>query len=81
MMEEGINNLGTLVLAGNVPCIRCGYGDQCPASGIKMLHGPDASVASVGVRNFEDDASLLAAADELAVKLREAVLASDANKA
>jgi hypothetical protein len=43
-------------------------------SGIKMLHGPDASIASVGVKTFEEDSALLAAAKELAVKLREAVL-------
>ncbi len=43
-------------------------------SGIKMLHGPDASVASVGVETFEADSALMAAAGELAEKLREAVL-------
>jgi multimeric flavodoxin WrbA len=74
MMEEGMTNLGTLVIQGNVPCIRCGHGDDCAMSGIKMLHGPDASIASVGVKTFEEDSALLAAAKELAVKLREAVL-------
>jgi multimeric flavodoxin WrbA len=74
MMEEGMTNLGTLVIQGNVPCIRCGHGDDCSMTGIKMLHGPDASVASVGVKTFEADSALLAAAKELAVKLREAVL-------
>ena len=59
---------------GNVPCIRCGHGDACAMSGIKMLHGPEASVASVGVKSFEEDSTLLAVAQELAVKLREAVL-------
>jgi hypothetical protein len=43
-------------------------------TGIKMLHGPDASVASVGVKTFEEDFALMAAAQELAEKLREAVL-------
>ena len=74
MMEEGMTNLGTLVIQGNVPCIRCGHGDDCSMTGIKMLHGPDASVASVGVKIFEEDSALLAVAKELAVKLREAVL-------
>ena len=74
MMEEGMTNLGTLVIQGNVPCIRCGHGDDCSMTGIKMLHGPDASVASVGVKTFEEDSALLAVAKELAVKLREAVL-------
>lgn len=74
MMEEGMTNLGTLVIQGNVPCIRCGHGDDCAMTGIKMLHGPDASVASVGVKTFEEDFALMTAAQELAEKLREAVL-------
>jgi len=74
MMEEGIANLGSMVLLGNVPCIRCGYGDDCKMSGVEMIHGSEASVASVGVREFEDDESLLATARQLAQKIRESVL-------
>ncbi|MCC6126002.1 MAG: flavodoxin family protein [Pirellulales bacterium] len=73
MMEEGMTNLGTMVIQGNVPCIRCGRGDDCQMTGIKMLHGPEATVASVGVKTFEEDAALPEAAEELARKLREAV--------
>jgi multimeric flavodoxin WrbA len=73
MMEEGMVNLGTLVVLGNVPCIKCGHGDDCPMSGVKMLHGPEATVASVGVHTFEDDAALLANARELGEKIRQAV--------
>ena len=80
MMEEGMTNLGTLVIQGNVPCIRCGHGDDCPMSGIKMLYGPDASVASVGVKTFEEDSALLTAAKELAEKLREAVIGEPASQ-
>ncbi len=75
-----VANLGTLVIQGNVPCIRCGHGDDCPMSGIKMLHGPDASVASVGVKTFEEDSALVAAAKELAEKLREAVVGEPASQ-
>lgn len=74
MMEEGMVNLGTLVIQGNVPCIRCGYGDDCSVSGLKMLFGPDASVASVGVKTFEGDAALVTAAKELARRLRKSVV-------
>jgi hypothetical protein len=74
MMEEGIQDLGSMVVLGNVPCIRCGHGDECPASGIHMIHGPQATVASVGVRRFEDDPSLLASAQTLGEKIRKAVL-------
>lgn len=73
MMGEGMTDLGSIVVLGNVPCIRCGYGDDCEFSGIKMLEGPSATVASVGARRFEDDDALLGAADTLADKIRQAV--------
>jgi len=75
MMEEGISNLGSLVILGNVPCIRCGHGDECEMSGVKMLFGPEATVASVGVHQFQGDASLMESAKALGLKIREAVLA------
>ena len=80
MMEEGMTNLGTMVIQGNAPCIRCGYGDDCSFSGIKMVFGPEASVASVGVKTFEEDSALASAATELAAKLREAVIGHSASQ-
>ncbi|MFZ5833710.1 MAG: flavodoxin family protein [Planctomycetota bacterium] len=73
MLEEGMVNAGHMVLPGNVPCIRCGHGDRCPQSGIAMLHGPQATVASVGVRSFADDSGLLAAAEELGRRVAQMV--------
>jgi multimeric flavodoxin WrbA len=75
MMEEGMNNLGSMVVLGNVPCIKCGYGDQCEMSGIKMLGGAEATVASFGVHRFEASDALQQNARELGKKVREAVLA------
>ena len=43
-------------------------------SGIKMLSGPDATVASVGVRSFADQPPLADAARELGQRIREPVL-------
>lgn len=74
MMEEGMKSLGSMVVLGNVPCIRCGHGDECAVSGIKMIHGPEATVASVGVRSFDLDAELQATAKELGGKIRQAVV-------
>lgn len=54
MMAQGIENLGSMVLLGNVPCIRCGYGDDYPVSGLKMIHGPEAALASVEAHSFGD---------------------------
>jgi multimeric flavodoxin WrbA len=79
MMEEGMTNLGTMVIQGNVPCIRCGHGDDCSMSGIKMLYGPEATIASVGVKTLEEDTALLSMAEELAKKLREAVIGQSAS--
>jgi hypothetical protein len=45
-----------------------------------MLYGPEASVASVGVKTFEEDSALASAAKELAGKLREAVLGQSASQ-
>lgn len=73
MAEEGIVNLGAMVLEGNLPCIRCGRGDWCEVSGIKMIHGPDATVASVGVHTFDEDDAMLARAAELGQAIRKAV--------
>ena len=39
-----------------------------------MLYGPDASVASVGVKTFEEDSALVTAAKKLAEKLRRSVV-------
>lgn len=74
MMEEGIKNLGSMTLLGNVPCIRCGRGDTCPVSGLKMIYGPEATVDSVGVRRFEDDQAMMRVARELGETIRQAVL-------
>ena len=65
MMEEGMVNLGSIIALGNVPCIKCGHGDECEMSGVKMLHGPDATVKSVGVNVFEQNATLVEAAANL----------------
>lgn len=62
MLEEGMNYLGGVKVTGNVPCIRCGVGDTCEISGLKMLLGPAATVAGAGVKRFEDQPALEEAA-------------------
>lgn len=54
MMEEGMEFVGEARVRGNVPCVKCGFGDECKMSGIKMLHGPESTVAEVGIKTFED---------------------------
>jgi len=73
MMEEGMQFVGALKLQGNVPCLRCGYGDSCTMTGLKMLYGPMASVDSVGIKQFEEQPFQLEGAGELGRKLAEAL--------
>lgn len=75
MTEEQMVDLGSMVVLGNMPCIRCGFGDDCELSGVRMIGGADATVASVGVKSLESDCSLIEVAMELGARLREAVLA------
>jgi len=73
MMEEGMVDLGLIVVLGNVPYIKCGHGDDCPMTGVQMLYGPEATVASVGVHRLEGDAALLNQAREMGESIRQAV--------
>ncbi len=70
-MEEGMNFLGSVVMDGNVPCVKCGLGDECSMSGVKMLYGAEASVESVGIRCFEDQSVAVRSARELGERIRE----------
>lgn len=65
MMEEGMEFLGSVRVDGNVPCVKCGYGNACAMSGITMLFGQDATVESVGIHAFEDQPGAIRAAVEL----------------
>ena len=69
MMEEGMNFVGSVKILGNVPCIKCGYGNECKTSGIKMIFGNDATVQSVGVNKFEEQLDAFNAAHELGKRI------------
>ena len=73
MMEEGMNFVGAIKIQGNIPCIKCVYGDECNMSGIKMLYGSDATVDSVGIKSFEEQPVAVEAATELGHKIDEAL--------
>ncbi len=71
MMEEGMEFIGEVRVKGNVPCIRCGFGDECNMTGIKMLFGPDATVSSVGVKTLETQPDAVKAAIDLGKKIAD----------
>jgi hypothetical protein len=70
MMEEGMKFLGSVKIQGNVPCIKCGKGDECEMSGVKMLYGSTANVDSIGIATFEHQSDAVKAAEELGQKIR-----------
>ncbi|HHT9139778.1 MAG TPA: flavodoxin family protein, partial [Candidatus Tripitaka californicus] len=73
MMEEGMNFVGYVKVSGNVPCIKCGYGDECKMSAVKMIFGPNATVDSVGINRFEGQPVATNAAMELGKEIAQAL--------
>ncbi len=74
MLEEGMNFVGGVTIRGNVPCVRCGDNGQCPVSGLKMIHGPGATIADIGIANFEDDPAKLQELDDLGQMIAQKVM-------
>ena len=60
----GMEWIGGVPIVGNMPCVNCGE-VQCQQSGLKILHGSDATLARVGVRSLEDDPDSIAALKKL----------------
>jgi multimeric flavodoxin WrbA len=74
MMEEGMNFVGAIKILGNVPCIKCGSGNECKMSGVKMMFGPVATVEAVGINKFEGKPDAVNAARELGRKIAKALI-------
>ncbi len=72
MMEEGMKFIGGVSLLGNVPCVRCGQDGQCQMSGLKMIHGRDATPDSVGINDFANDKEQVADLQQLGEAIRKA---------
>jgi|Deesub1362A_J573_1020465.scaffolds.fasta_scaffold06803_1 multimeric flavodoxin WrbA len=73
MMEEGMKFLGSVKVLGNVPCVSCGVEEDCEVSGLKMIHGPDATIDSVGIKSFEEQETAIKGARELGEKIAQAL--------
>ncbi len=69
MMEEGMDFVGAVQILGNVPCVKCVRVDECNVTGITMIHGPDATADSVGIKLFEEQPIALDNAQELGQKI------------
>jgi multimeric flavodoxin WrbA len=64
---------GTLVLKGNVPCMTCGYGEECPGSGFLKEYGPSAKVTEDKFSNFEKNEQSLLQAKNLGEAINKAI--------
>ncbi|MEN8256780.1 MAG: flavodoxin family protein [Thermodesulfobacteriota bacterium] len=73
MMEEGMNFVGGVNVAGNVPCVNCGDDGQCSVSGLKMIFGPDATIEKIGINLLEDSPKTIAALEKLGKAIGAAV--------
>ncbi len=73
MMEEGMNFLGSVIVQGNVPCIKCGYGDDCSMSGVKMLFGEQAKVDTIGVNYIDMQPEAIGQARRLGNQIAQAL--------
>ena len=65
LMEEGMVFVGDVSILGNIPCVRCKDADTCKTSGIKMLHGPEATASCVKIGTFEDQPEIVEATVKL----------------
>lgn len=73
MMEEGMNFIGSVSIRGNIPCVRCGYGDECRTAGLKMIFGGDATVDAVGIQTLETQAEAMNTARKLGKQMGDAL--------
>lgn len=65
MLEENMRFVGAVNLKGNLPCIACGEGNQCGSSAIKMLYGKDATPATIGINDIDNQPETIAALEKL----------------
>lgn len=79
MMEEGMQFVGALKLQGVLPCLRCGEGDVCQMTGVKMIHGHHATVDTVGVKCFEQQPMVIDGAQQLGQRIANALASQKQN--
>jgi multimeric flavodoxin WrbA len=67
---------GTLVLGGNVPCMSCGFGEDCPGSGFLGQYGPGAKITPDKFNSFSNNPKSLEEARNLGQAIAKAILAN-----
>lgn len=65
MTMDGMETIGRLDMVGNVPCLTCGHGDDCPMSAVEALHGPGTPASDSLCVSAEDRSGVWAEAQRL----------------
>lgn len=77
MMEEDMDYVGDVQVLGNMPCIRCKDGDTCATSGMKMLYGPEATLANTKIGMFEEQPEAVEAAIALGKTIADKLISKE----
>ncbi|MDR3584612.1 MAG: flavodoxin family protein [Desulfosporosinus sp.] len=54
LFMEKMHHVAELSIEGNVPCLTCGFGNECPNSGVPHLFGKEAQASEILCRKVED---------------------------
>lgn len=71
MQMEQMEVLGQVTAAGNVPCLSCGYGIDCPTSAIPWVFGKVDSITEDMFKRVEDQTEATTLATQLGRQVRE----------
>ena len=69
LQMEGMEIIGQLKALGNVECLVCGYGEECPMSALPWVFGKGARVTPDKFCNVEDQAEVWSQARQLGREL------------
>lgn len=71
METERMNVVGDVKIVGDVPCMKCGYGEECKLSGLTHFYGPDAKIDDIGFHRLEEQPDALKAVQELGERIAQ----------
>ncbi|MCG8566828.1 MAG: flavodoxin family protein [Desulfobacterales bacterium] len=67
---EGMELVGQIRVQGNLPCVTCGRGDDCPQSAKPLLHGADIPCSDIPYADVQNNDALWRQAEEIGKKIK-----------